>query len=52
MKAERDLQRFLTRIQIAFEVAKGPCIVNGAVAEFGQDTGLALGVPWIRTKED
>ena len=52
----RDLKpvtrKFLTGMPARFEVATGPCVLEGAVIEFDPDTRRAVGVEAVRIREE
>lgn len=51
IQREASLQRFLTGMPARFEVAGGPCMINGAVVEIDAETGRATAVERVLVKE-
>jgi len=47
MRSEIALERFLTGLPVRFEVAKGPVMINGLMADLNPQTGEALAVERI-----
>lgn len=51
MKKELSLERFLTQMPRRLEVAKGPCVLSGAVVEIDHHTGTAVAIERVQVSD-
>ncbi len=51
MKKELSLERFLTHMPRRLEVAKGPCVLSGAVVEVDHQTGTAVSIERVQVSD-
>ena len=52
MRTDRVLERFVTQMPVRFDVAGGAVLVQGAVVDVDEHTGLATGIERIRERVD
>lgn len=51
MKKELSLERFLTHMPRRLEVAKGPCVLSGAVVEVDHQSGTAVSIERVQVSD-
>lgn len=51
MKKELSLERFLTHMPRRLEVAKGPCVLSGAVVEVDHQSGTAVSIERVQVND-
>ena len=51
MKKELSLERFLTHMPRRLEVAKGPCVLSGAVVEIDHQSGIAVSIERVQVND-
>jgi hypothetical protein len=52
MRTDRVLERFVTQMPVRFDVASGPVMVQGAIVDVDETTGLARAIERVRELVD